>query len=743
MGIEGIRTKENEIIDALRASIRRLRKTRGWSYAELARRSGMSARSVSAFEKSGLVNIPLTSVIRMAEALHAPLSKLLRTEGADQKGMRAPRTEIIYRSKLMEEVLRRAQEVAPYSFPVLITGETGTGKSLLAERIHELSGRRGRLFVVSCGSLPESLAESELFGHARGAFTGADRSQEGAFEAASGGTIVLDEVGDLSPQLQAKLLYALETGTAKRLGETTFHTFDVRVVSTTNRNLAKLIESRAFRMDLYYRVSQYRIEMPPLRSRSEDIEPLAAFFMAFDAVRLDKEARHLAPEALALMERYPWPGNIRELESVLNLLMLFSQSQIITLGEVKALFVERATETQGAEKAAEILKAETIPYYFGPAVHDPSRFYGRQREISELLRLIRQAERGVFWQLSVIGDHRVGKSSLLRILDLEVPEKTGSVSLYIDMAGLASDEFFRSVARRVAEAVFSRSSDSGISRRFKMAKDLKQWQKLLEAEFSVDLLGVFSAKRSASEEAHWSSFTAVLETLWERLRSFGGYSSIVVILDEVSACSRWPGCAEILKNWRSTIQSLEGYTFVVADAYPLYQISEDHWSPFFNVFNPLRLKAMTEEDAEQLIRRPAESVQVTFDDNAVRQVKHLSGCKPYYIQVLCTSIFEWLLASKTSVNINVDIVNLALDHCLDHLSEHFWNMWRRFTPIQKDYLLSLVNSRRRLGTSDEDVFQYEQRAFEIQLLKEREIISEVGGLDKEPLLEEWIKRVFQ
>ncbi len=275
-----------------------------------------------------------------------------------------------------------------------------------------------------------------------------------------------------------------------------------------------------------------------------------------------------------------------------------------------------------------------------------------------------------------------------------------------------------------------------------MAKDLREWQTLLEAEFSVDLFGVFSAKRSPSEETHWSNFRAVLETLWKRLRSFGKYPSIVIILDEVSACSRWPACAEVLRNWRSLIQFLKGYSFVVADAYPLYQISQDHWSPFFNVFSSLRLKAMTAEDAEELIVRPAQTVQVTFDQNAVRQVKYLSGCKPYYIQVLCTSIFEWLLSSKTCVTVNADIVNLALDRCLDHLSEHFWNMWRRLTPGQKTYLLSLVNSRARV-TGDEDTSQYERRAVDIQLLKEREIISEAGMLDKEPLLEQWIRRVFQ
>ncbi len=723
--------------------LRQLRERQERSIAELAREAGVSPATVTRIESGLTANTALSTLIRISEALATPLHVLTKVSIGSQEEPPLSRTEVICQSAAMRAVMKRATEIARRSVTVLITGENGTGKSLLAEKIHELSGRSGRFFVVNCASLPEPLADAELFGHAKGAFTDAIRDQAGAFEAASGGTIVLDEIGDLSPVLQGKLLNAIEKKEAKRLGDNKIRHFDVRIIATTNRDLGKMIQEGAFRLDLYYRLNQYQIRILPLRERPEDIKPLCEFFMAFDARRLESSNKTLAPHALSLLEGYAWPGNVRELESTLNLLMFSADGDVIDAPSVRSLLDERAEFMVSAQRASTALQTEAIPYYFGPAVQDPSRFYGRQREMSELLRLVRQARAGQYWHVALIGDHRVGKSSLLRMLNLTIPEETRSLSTFVDMAGLSSHDFFRSLVRKIAELVFGRSRDTGFVKRLKKASDLKEWQRILGPELAVDVLGVFKAKWKTSDEQNWSSFKAILDTLWERLLEFGSYDSIVVILDEVSACSRWENCADVLKNWRSTIQALQGYNFLVADAYPLYKMSEDHWSPFFNVFHSTRLRAMSDEDSELLITEPARIGGVSYQPMAVDKIKRLTGRKPYYIQVLCTSIFELLVVSKTTTNVTRDIVELAVDRCLDHLNEHFASMWGKFTDVQKEFLVSRVNGKAFELNRHDGFAALERDANQLRLLREREVIDEddqMGGV--EPLLEMWLKRSF-
>ena len=223
------------------------------------------------------------------------------------------------RSKAFRNVLDLAERLAAFDTTVLITGETGTGKEVLARHIHARSPRHDGPFVaVNCSALPEALLESELFGHRAGAFTGAHGDQIGLFEAAENGTIFLDEIGDVSPALQAKLLRVLQSKEVRPVGETKSQLVNVRVVSATNRNLEILVKEGKFREDLLYRLRVVHIALPPLRERVDDILPLARHFLAEFRRRLKIQNLRLSPATLDVLMKYPWPGNVRELENALE-----------------------------------------------------------------------------------------------------------------------------------------------------------------------------------------------------------------------------------------------------------------------------------------------------------------------------------------------------------------------------------------------------------------------------------------
>ena len=226
---------------------------------------------------------------------------------------------IIGRSQAIQDLLSLIQTVAASDATVLITGETGTGKELAARLTHRLSRRQGHRFVaINCGAVPETLLESELFGHERGAFTGAVAQKKGKFELAGGGTLFLDEIGDISPTVQVKLLRVLQEKAFQRVGGTADLTSDVRIITATNRDLEALIEQKQFRRDLYYRLNVIQVSLPPLRERTEDILELSKHFIQQFTERAGKAIKGLTPETLNLCLAYAWPGNIRELENVME-----------------------------------------------------------------------------------------------------------------------------------------------------------------------------------------------------------------------------------------------------------------------------------------------------------------------------------------------------------------------------------------------------------------------------------------
>ncbi len=238
--------------------------------------------------------------------------------------------EIIGEGSSLRAILKQVETVAPTDSTVLITGETGTGKELIARSIHQFSPRRERTFVkVNCAAIPTGLLESELFGHERGAFTGAIAQRIGRFELAHGGTIFLDEVGDIPLELQPKLLRVLQEQEFERLGGTHTIRVDVRLVAATNRDLAEMVAARTFRSDLYYRLRVFPLHMPPLRERQEDIPALVRYFVEKHARRMNRAVETIPAETLALLVRYPWPGNIRELENLVERAVIVSPGPVL------------------------------------------------------------------------------------------------------------------------------------------------------------------------------------------------------------------------------------------------------------------------------------------------------------------------------------------------------------------------------------------------------------------------------
>ena len=242
------------------------------------------------------------------------------------------RGEIIGRSDLMQEVFRLVEQVAPARSTVLITGESGTGKELIAKAIHEASTRAGRPFVtVNSSNIPSELLESELFGHTRGAFTGAIAAKKGLFEVADGGSIFLDEIGDIPPETQVRLLRVIQEREFTPLGDTAPRRVDVRIIAATNIDLKEAVRQGTFREDLYYRLAVVPIELPPLRDRREDILPLSQHFIQkYNDENAREVSDQVGPEVLALLEAYSWPGNVRELENTIERAVVIAPGNEIT-----------------------------------------------------------------------------------------------------------------------------------------------------------------------------------------------------------------------------------------------------------------------------------------------------------------------------------------------------------------------------------------------------------------------------
>jgi sigma-54 specific flagellar transcriptional regulator A len=245
--------------------------------------------------------------------------------------------DIIGQSEKMQDVFRLVEKVADCDSTILITGETGTGKGLVARAIHQNSQRRNKPFIsINCGAIPENLLESELFGHVRGAFTGATTSKQGKFELANGGTIFLDEIGDMSPDLQVKVLKVLEEGEFEQVGGSKTIKVDVRIIAATHRDLAEEVQRGNFRDDLFYRLYVIPLNLPSLRDRRSDIPHLVSYFLEKSNRNNKRQVKGISEEALELMIKYSWPGNVRELKNMVERLVVLKGDGEITVRDLPA-----------------------------------------------------------------------------------------------------------------------------------------------------------------------------------------------------------------------------------------------------------------------------------------------------------------------------------------------------------------------------------------------------------------------
>jgi transcriptional regulator with GAF, ATPase, and Fis domain len=281
------------------------------------------------FADHAAVSLANARAFEEIERLRARLEQendYLREEVAAALGL----GDFVGQSPALRKLLQQVQLVAPTGAAVLISGESGTGKELVARAVHEHSPRRERALIkVNCGAVPETLFESEFFGHAKGAFTGALNDKPGRFELAHQGTLFLDEIGEVPPALQAKLLRVLQEGELERVGDARTRRVDVRVVAATNRDLKREVEAGRFRQDLFYRLSVFPIEVPPLRERREDIPSLAAHFVERSARRLKRRAPRLTPAALHALREHDWPGNVRELQNAVERAVILAQDGVL------------------------------------------------------------------------------------------------------------------------------------------------------------------------------------------------------------------------------------------------------------------------------------------------------------------------------------------------------------------------------------------------------------------------------
>jgi DNA-binding NtrC family response regulator len=308
--------------------------------------------------------------------------------------------KFIGQARTMWSILERVPQVARSEATVLVTGESGTGKELLARAIHAASPRSARLFVpINCGALPEGLLESEVFGHVRGSFTGAIRDKRGLMQEAHGGTMFLDEIGELSPNTQVKLLRALQEKRIRAVGDNREVAVDVRIIAATNQDLLRLVKEGRFREDFYYRINVIHLHVPPLRDRSEDIPQLARHFVARACTRLGVPAKQVHRDAMAVLESYSWPGNVRELENVVERTVAMEPSPLITVSSLPPVILGSEARGQAGDRETTLpedgldLEAHLEAIRRELMIAALNRCGGVQKKAAQMLRLSYRAFR--------------------------------------------------------------------------------------------------------------------------------------------------------------------------------------------------------------------------------------------------------------------------------------------------------------------------------------------------------------
>jgi two-component system nitrogen regulation response regulator GlnG len=326
--------------------------------------TAIEAMSMGAFEYL-LKPLELDELTDLVERAFE-ISRLMRVPALvpEDNGAVESSETLVGRSPAMQQVYKSIGRVAPQNVTVLILGESGTGKELIARAIYHYSQRsQGPFLAINCAAIPEPLLESELFGHEKGAFTGADRRRVGKFEQCRGGTLFLDEIGDMTPLTQTKILRVLQGQSFERLGGNESIQTDVRIIAATNRNLEQMVTEETFRGDLYYRLNVYSIHLPPLRERGDDLNLLAEHFVQTFGRELNKDIRQIAPAAMDVLRRYSWPGNVRELQSVVKQTLLQATGSVLL-----PAFLPGYLSSPPAPADAETQTTGIVPY-----IHDQLR----------------------------------------------------------------------------------------------------------------------------------------------------------------------------------------------------------------------------------------------------------------------------------------------------------------------------------------------------------------------------------
>ena len=307
----------------------------------------------------------LTKPLKSPEELRLTVKKVLKQRQLVTKQMvsqaevdaQFPST-IIAHSKLMKNVVSLAEKVAVQPTTLLLTGESGVGKEVMARFVHARSNRRSQPFVaVNCAALTETLLGSELFGHEKGAFTGATSDKQGRFELANGGTLFLDEIGEMSVELQTTFLRVLQEQQFERVGGSRTISVDVRIIAATNRDLAQSIQEKTFREDLYYRLNVFSIQIPPLRERKEDIDPLSEYFLNKLSARMGNDSKSFHPQVKQIFSEYDWPGNIRELQNAIERALIVAKGNEIIPEDLPVQLIQNNANVSRANSLADLEKA--------------------------------------------------------------------------------------------------------------------------------------------------------------------------------------------------------------------------------------------------------------------------------------------------------------------------------------------------------------------------------------------------
>jgi len=290
--------------------------------------------------KSAVESLKLGALDYITKPFDIEEIRLVVRQALDRKRLLGK--EIVWKSPTIGSILQLVEQIAPTNSTILVTGESGTGKELIAQRIHAFSQRKDhRFFSINCGALPETLLESELFGHMKGSFTGAVNNKKGLLEAADQGTLLLDEIAEMSHPMQVKLLRFLQERTIRRIGGITDIPVNVRIIAATNKDLSQLAATGRFREDLYYRINVLEIHLPPLRDRREDILPLLAAFLQRYASQLGKTVSRYTPDAVDVLLAYDWPGNVRELENVVERAVALERTDQVTAASLPERLLNR------------------------------------------------------------------------------------------------------------------------------------------------------------------------------------------------------------------------------------------------------------------------------------------------------------------------------------------------------------------------------------------------------------------